>query len=879
MEVNSIQQLASYHELVEEQSKLPIYELQKSNVKHIVDSALHTPYMLTPVELKQLESITNGQPIRMSDKVRYGHPHAIGHICQNTFAYGDVKRNFGHIDGVIDHGGSPLRTPANHHPSVLINCMQTSSRYINASLSDYLAGEESDYSYLFRSKREVQHNYNNDIYIDTTWEVKVEDHLSCTNGSQVCTHKSPVGYAVNVYDIPISDLPEIFARHDHHIMDFYMFLPHALIDSRYNIDQTFFVLRHNKDGTVDFSFRDDYSNVYTHELKNWRSYLMTRVIHGREFSILSQIIKRWGPFFHIRFTRTPYYTGNPRLKIPLGDYYKGYYKITDVMFWLSGVNHLHKIGMMWYIAPKAFVDQVMSHGYSTNETTFSWPNFFNIARSYQNGVKFYDNGVQRYVYEGLSCSSEEFFNIVFSLFIISANKRRIATQKIKIAMNDLKTMGDDFYRIMVAILKKSFRTIFNPDDDIETFLINDLNERLSHANEYMSHLQIQNIHDIYVDEVIHCKQVSDLVEKPMPTIDYPEELRFNIRHELPENDINDIQNIFECEFKPRPIPSAPPMISRPIAISITGDNNPKDKCQIKKYQETLNKIVNEVQEENNSNTKFIQSLLEDLVNNLPIGYSAVVVNEIIADVHNTIGKITKSDNPPVDNNNIVVVDECQNIITIDETISNEDIPPQIDVVLPDIPPIDQSKIQNMELHEFLSTPKQPTPLKYIKDSKTFAKDLIANPNIAFLDINTTPLDAVANIDLKKITKKEAIKIAKKYQAVPYRTSSIMIRDVSITKNCILSHFDVARDGNCGLHVIRELCRRSGTNPNIPDEYIQRGKKGAWLAHPEMLELLKINRINALFHITDNTRIINIEHAYNGKYPTYSILSSPGLGAF
>ncbi len=522
------------HSITNDETKLLLYKEQRSNVKHYIDSSFEVDMYLTEKQFDILSDLI-GRPITTpkSTKSLKHHPHPIPFIL-NRLAYDTIGKQFGHIDGVIDIGGSPLRTPKNHHICSLVNDMRTNSRYANIAMKQMI-DDPNNYNYLLeeqvsvesftswsdRNIFEIFHGIKKG-FRKQNWQHGTEDMLNrfrpkrkygtmskpCIHGAQLCDHKSFHAYMINVYDIPLADFTIIFQKHDIKTLDCFMFLPDILIDPSYVLDQTYYGCRfiqrnywttHASIDTtkVQFDLKDD-ANIYEHSYRCWKEYLTTTVIHGTTFSIVIEIINSWGTFKQLRFTKVNSDKGIITRSISMKRY-DSYYKTPNVVHWFA--HKTHDIMTKNFILPRNFVDSVITHAVSLQDVAYTYKNVYSYARSTKTSVRFINEGVTNFVYAGLECSEPEFQQIVLSLFIISAVRRRAATMFISDVFKELKHI-DDFWECFTNCLYTLVRKFRNQDKlkvkweiKEEVFKnITDIN------NEVIPTQYFENVIDSYNDE-------------------------------------------------------------------------------------------------------------------------------------------------------------------------------------------------------------------------------------------------------------------------------------------------------------------------------------------------------------------------------------------
>lgn len=495
------------HSITNDDNKLPLYANQKRNIKSALDNAFDVDVWLNEQQFDQLAEVVR-RPINILNPSGglKDHPHPIPFIL-NRMAYDLMIQQYGGINGVIDIGGSPLRTPPNHHICSLVNDIRTNSRYANIAMKQTV-DDPNNYNYLLEeevivgsfsswSDKSIAQQVCGikKAFKDFRFKYGISDSLNrfrpkfkrglvappCIHGAQSCNHKAFHAYMINVYDIPLEDFTIIFAKHDLKTLDCFMFLPDVLIDPKYVLDQKFyncrFVKRQNKTN-LQFDLCDD-ANLYEHDYYEWRKYLTTTIIEGTTFSIAIEIINSWGTFKHLKFTKINCNKGIITRSVSM-ERYSAYYKVPNICFWFT--HKTHDIMNNCFVLPRHFVDAVITHAVSLQDVSYTYKNVYSYARSTKTSIRFINEGVTNFVYAGLECTESDYEQIVLSLFIISAIRRRKATQTIADVFNDLKkidgfwsTVKNCFYYVVRKTRNQDKLKIKLEIEDDEFFKLTDAN--------------------------------------------------------------------------------------------------------------------------------------------------------------------------------------------------------------------------------------------------------------------------------------------------------------------------------------------------------------------------------------------------------------------
>lgn len=393
----------------EEAVKIIKYRIQ-SDVKHYEDNAFVVPYFLNEEEYNVLSDLMKPVPIKTSEKL-FRVPHPVAN-CLNRFAYQECERTAQKFERVIDIGGNPSKTPAGHHICALVNDIKSDARYTESS--------------LFLSKAKA---------LDTGFVDYVTDnHNLCVSGAQNCSWLAEYAYAVNVYDMTLDDIVEIFIKHNLILFDLWIFLPTELIDKNFSADNKIYNY-YESNGTSYFDLLDQ-SDVYIHDTKNWRSFLTTTAIRCKNFGINIEHKMSLGTFTHIRFVRTNKNDTVKRRAYHLPKYVKTI-AVPDLVDYYETKKFVVKPNNFYKVA-NSFVTRLMNWGVQVTDNQFSYNTFHTYANSIKSDVKYQQGNTIELIYEGIDCNVIEFERIVISMFIIVAIHRFKRTQIIGKAFRKMK---------------------------------------------------------------------------------------------------------------------------------------------------------------------------------------------------------------------------------------------------------------------------------------------------------------------------------------------------------------------------------------------------------------------------------------------------------
>jgi len=288
--------------------------LATAEYRKIHDDPLIMPYLMNEQETEIMKEILGTRYAVYKNK-----PSPNGHaLAANLTAFGYQRcKGFGnkHFKRCMDMGGSPLRTPESWHCCCKISTSREEARYIVAN-----------------------------AILPTPAFSNLHNHMrntSCIHGAEKCGYPADYASMINVYDVSLNTIVEIFDSHNLKIMDCWMFLPYILFDKNNTIDQTYYKceIKNNRDKWPNLSsirksvvmHFDDSSNVYEHDYNIWQSYLTTTVIRGRTGgAIVMEHIETFGTFTCIRFTRTWLDSGTIERCIPVSKYMSPYMMVPSV---------------------------------------------------------------------------------------------------------------------------------------------------------------------------------------------------------------------------------------------------------------------------------------------------------------------------------------------------------------------------------------------------------------------------------------------------------------------------------------------------------------------------------------------------------------------
>lgn len=455
---------------------------RKAVVTRFEASAIKLRYYMTQKQWEQATEVFAPRPLTYAaDGFLDTHPHPIPAEL-NRFAYERCIKTAKKFPYAIDFGGTPLRTPQNVHLCTLIADSRTHARYLNAHLM----------------------KYDNDSLLTK----------QCCKGGENCDYLAPYAFMINVYDIPIENIPLIMERHGVKIMDIWMFLPLNLLNKNYTIDQTFYrndIIEHYyvsnccKKIKCRFSFPDDSSNTYHHDYHNWKKYMCTVQIKSDHHMYILEHAEQIGTFTRIRVTQTPIYKIDKDLcrSHNLGGL-ADCYVVPDVFFYYF---NQHAAGNMFhksYILEKGPVDGILKWSQRQADNAFNYPNFASSMDAKSVSVYYTVEKQQKLVYKGMIVDHPDYERIQLSLFIIGAINRFKRTQSVGSMFNFLKRCDGSTW----DLIKHWFREVYYSFTQTVQAKIRLhsrawwLDESVGLDDTYMANLRIRTIPRYYSNGII-----------------------------------------------------------------------------------------------------------------------------------------------------------------------------------------------------------------------------------------------------------------------------------------------------------------------------------------------------------------------------------------
>lgn len=444
-------------------------------INHVIGNAWEIPYVLTEQQFNIVASLFKPRLVKYAKTLR-AHVHPIAAIT-TIYAYEVISKDAMFAGpGVIDIGGTPLRTNPKHHICTLVNDIRTEQRYVEASA-------------LRPNSLGSYHLHHESIKL-------------CSEGAEKCTFPAKFAYSVHVYDIPFADIPTIFNKHNLVIYDAWMLLPYMLLDPSRDKDQTYYKVRKSwKKDTVYVTYGDN-SNSYIHSYSNWRKYALINYIRCLDHTIVIERKESLGTFTRIRFTKVKSTVGSIEYVFTMPEY-DDTYDVPDVATWFLGTNASEDFFHFYFNVDKTFVNKALDFGERSKEGVWSYDAFISFLHSIEHNVWYTVSGSLQLVYKGLDVEAMKKNNLYFSLFVIIAVRRYRRTKGIGSAIKFLQshepgvwTSIKDYLRINWERCKHHIKADFK-NMDYDTYL----ELRMQRHNVRKGWTNVENIYDLDVRTV------------------------------------------------------------------------------------------------------------------------------------------------------------------------------------------------------------------------------------------------------------------------------------------------------------------------------------------------------------------------------------------
>ena len=486
---------------------------------------LSLPYIMNQNDTTIMNNLLDTRTAQYTATPNY-NSHPIAANLQ-SIAYQRINNYSKHFKTCIDIGGTPLRTPKNHHLCVLISNAREEARYCNANVLCV----DSSLSTIHSNARGA----------------------NCIHGAEHCNVKAEYGYMVNVYDITLKTIVDIMNRHDIRVLDVWMFLPLILADINNTIDQTYYSCEinvdKNQDGykrrTVSFAL-NDHSNIYRHDYDIWRSYLINTLIRGEQgAAIVIEHIEAFGTFTNVRFIKTWASEGVIERYFPLNKIMSEYVMQPSILAfiesgrWMSAKSKNQKTlqeiprddgtksyyskfsatnGMVYkkyYIVEESFVRHVLDYGVSLKKDNFNYETVAAYCNTKKSSIVYERQSKLVVIHKGLSAPINVYRQLCIDLFLQCCIDRYNRTQDISEGIDKIKSIKGFWSDITEKIAQWIFDKCHTRTNESKGFPLNYVHQQcvaISENQEFTG--RILNLRPIYYKAIIYNNTYIVPVVKP-----------------------------------------------------------------------------------------------------------------------------------------------------------------------------------------------------------------------------------------------------------------------------------------------------------------------------------------------------------------------------
>lgn len=398
-----------------------VHDVQRDNLRSVIDNKFECPFALTTEQFELLTGIVSPRTLVMSERVS-NHDHPVA-AALTRYAYKCCVTEAAN-QRAIDVGGSPARTPAHHHLCCLIDNARDDSRYVQAAFNQVKSRRLNGYD--FRQYL----SYKRD---------QLPKPGFCVDGAEHCNYQAPYGYAVHVYDLTMTTIVELFIRHGFYVFDMWMYLPYAILDRNYVVDQDHYKVDVSSDGKTCLFTVGSSSNGYAHDAVNWLDYYEVVKIKLNDGAIVLERRECLRTFTNIRFTKTEMSSGRIYYRYEFS-LYRDNTIVPDVPYYCK-YGHYADNPFRWQIfTDTTFVNRALDWCQRQADGNVLYPAFASFCVSIKNNVYYQANGAIQLVYRGLDTHTDVYERLVQSLFVIGLVKRYHRTQTLS---NTIKFMQNN----------------------------------------------------------------------------------------------------------------------------------------------------------------------------------------------------------------------------------------------------------------------------------------------------------------------------------------------------------------------------------------------------------------------------------------------------
>jgi len=258
---------------------------------------------------------------------------------------------------------------------------------------------------------------------------------ACTNGAQNCDYEAKHIYAVHsMYDVSMRDVAAIFKRHNTVRMLVALYIPPQFYGEHLNNIYPFF--RTRQDGSHLFFSMGDFSTPYRHTVKTWRDWATTAAVRvDDDFVITIEHVRTHGPLHIIHLTRVSYFpTESYYISIPLTRMFPHMYLVPDVYQSMVNSFAYPQKQLRHYLVPENVVLAISAYANRTADAAYSFQEMATYTSGLRRNIVIGGTTYQ----ESWQCGPQEYYRVLFSLFVLGAVQRTDRTTGISRTFKFLK---------------------------------------------------------------------------------------------------------------------------------------------------------------------------------------------------------------------------------------------------------------------------------------------------------------------------------------------------------------------------------------------------------------------------------------------------------
>lgn len=286
------------------------------------------------------------------------------------------------------------------------------------------------------------------------------DHTaSCIHGCQNCTFAAHTAYAVHsMYDVTMEDVARTFAKHGLERLTAFLYIPPELLHPDLAGSCPFFRTHKSADSKTLFFTMGDYSRPYGHDVKTWRAWVTTSVIRTVDFDISIEHLRTFGPMHQIVMHRVRKATLVGVSVIPLRTMFDNTYLVPDILEAVHRKFYPPQEDLRHFRVTGNVAIALTSYCQRTNDEAYKFHELATYASGLRRNIVI---GGKRYQ-DAWDSTTEEYYRVVFSFFILGAIQRTSRTQGISAAFKFLQQQQDfGFIDATMRKLRYRFERVFD----------------------------------------------------------------------------------------------------------------------------------------------------------------------------------------------------------------------------------------------------------------------------------------------------------------------------------------------------------------------------------------------------------------------------------